>query len=260
MPPSSAEFAAYIGAASWVPQIIRWGYKWYAKPQVRIIPDNFPDVGFTNFGPIFNIRVAIAVDRKDSIIDQMTATLRHNSGDSHTLTWMGINETFSEISDQSGNRQVVERKQNAVALKLSTSVLTEKFIKFQDPEFHHGYTPALKEATAHEAFLRKDDPNYQDKLLASEQMHRLLEEYKKYFWWKAGKYSVAFAVHSPIKVFLHENFFTFEINQQEADNLRRNLELIKDAYEGMIKKGLPGYIHKDVPWTWINPQIDRKNK
>jgi hypothetical protein len=66
---TAAELAAYIGAAAWLPQIATWVYRWFVRPKITITPDRYGEVGFTSFGPIFNLRMAFASDRKDAIID-----------------------------------------------------------------------------------------------------------------------------------------------------------------------------------------------
>ena len=52
------EIAAYIGAAAWLPQIAAWIYRSVIKPKLRVIPNQFAEVGFTTYGPIFNVRMA----------------------------------------------------------------------------------------------------------------------------------------------------------------------------------------------------------
>jgi hypothetical protein len=252
---SSADIAGYVGAAAWIPQLLRWGYLWYAKPTITVLLDRTAEIGFTTYGPIFNIRLDMAVDRKDAIIDHISVTIRHRNQETHVLNWMGMKETFSEISDQSGARQTIERDQNAIALKLSTAMLTEKIIRFQDPEFHSGYTPELNKATEHQVFLMKNNPNYHEIFMASEEVHHLIEAYKRYFWWKSGTYTLNFSFRSPSKIIVRENKFTFDLTQHDIDAIRSNIDLIKMAIENQIKRGLSGFIEKTVPWVWKNPSI-----
>jgi hypothetical protein len=253
-----ADVAAYIGAAAWIPQIFRWGYKAYAKPIVTIIPNKQIELGYTTFGPILNIRLGLAVERKDVILNEIYVTVRHSDHDTHVLTWMGMSEKFSEISDEMGKKQVVERSDDAIALKLSTLMLTQKFVRFQDTEFHQEVASPMNEATAHQSYLMKAEPNYHDKLMASEQVHKLVEEYKKHFWWKAGKYSIHFQIRSPFKVNLSEKSFDFELLQDDIDALRQNLDLLRPAIENQIKLGLTGYTPKPLPWVWRNPKLSPK--
>ena len=140
---TAAEFAAYIGAAAWLPQIAAWIYRVLAKPKITIVPDRYADVGFTSYGPIFNIRMAFTADRKGAIIDGFELDLRHADGDVRTLRWSGLSETFSEITDAMGNRQIVGRDQTPIALKIWTESLVEKIVRFQEPRYHETVRPAL---------------------------------------------------------------------------------------------------------------------
>src|SRR3989304_9497204 len=101
-----AEIAAYIGAAAWLPQIAAWIYRYFVQPAVTVVPDKYAEVGFTSFGPIFNMKMAFSADNKDLIIDGFELLIRHSDGASRTLRWSGLSETFSEITDAAGNRQV----------------------------------------------------------------------------------------------------------------------------------------------------------
>ena len=78
---TAAELAAYIGAAAWLPQIVSWVHRWFVTPKITIIPDRYADVGFTSYGPIFNVRMAFASDRKDAIIDGFELVVQHTDGD-----------------------------------------------------------------------------------------------------------------------------------------------------------------------------------
>jgi hypothetical protein len=137
-----AEIAAYIGAAAWLPQIATWAYRKFVQPAVTIVPDKYAEVGFTPFGPIFNVRMAFSTENKDLIVDGFELLLRHSDGDTRTLRWSGLSETFSEITDAAGNRQVVSRDQTPIALKIGTESLIEKFVRFQEPRYHEIDRPA----------------------------------------------------------------------------------------------------------------------
>jgi len=118
---NAADIAAYIGAAAWLPQIGVWIHGYFVTPRVTVLPGAEAEVGFTSYGPIFNVRMAFSADRKDAIIDGLEVMLKHADGDTRTLRWAGLSETFSEIRDDAGNRQVVSRDESPVALKIGTN-------------------------------------------------------------------------------------------------------------------------------------------
>src|SRR5690349_19424067 len=108
------EIAAYIGAAAWLPQIATWVYRMVIRPSIRIVPDQYAEVGYTSYGPIFNVRMAFFAEKKDVIVDGIEMIVHHEDGDSCTLRWAGLAETFSEITDAAGNRQIISRDQSPI--------------------------------------------------------------------------------------------------------------------------------------------------
>ncbi len=251
-PLSAAEIAAYIGAAAWVPQIVTWVYNKYITPNVMIIPEPQVELGFTTYGPIFNIRLALSVERKDAIIDGVKVLLRHENGEVHSLSWTGMRETFSEITDSAGNRQLIEKDQPAIAIKLSTLGLVEKFVRFHELEFHNKCRIALNDVIDHFNYLKKTKTDYRELLLESKLFFDMIELYKSCFWWKPGRYFINFDIHSPNKTTLQENKLSFFLSQHDTDSLRQNLDLLRDVHENLIKADLPDYQPKTVLWTWRN--------
>lgn len=197
-----AEIAAYVGAAAWLPQIISLGYRAAVRPKVTIVPEKQVEIGYTSFGPIFNLRLAVSAARKDTIIDHVGASIKHEDGATHEFAWAGMRETFSEIKDLSGNMQFVERDYSPIALVLSRFGVIERFFRFQVPSFHSQLKAVLRVAADHQAYLKSMKPDYHEDLLNSKEVHDVLACYEQFFFWKSGRYTVEFSVKSPGKVIL----------------------------------------------------------
>ena len=45
-----AELVACIGAAAWLPHILRWFYIWFSKPELRFVPESSVEIGYTTLG------------------------------------------------------------------------------------------------------------------------------------------------------------------------------------------------------------------
>ena len=116
------DWIAIVGAAAWVPQLVGWIVRRLATPRIRVIPGRSPEIGYTSFGPIFNLPCAISVARKDAIVERITATVTHQNGQSTEFRWTSLSETFSQVRSAEGLTEV-GRNQPAVALKVSTLVL-----------------------------------------------------------------------------------------------------------------------------------------
>src|SRR5262249_33930948 len=123
---TGAEVVGYIGAAAWLPQIATWLYRWFAKPILNISIERTVEIGFTSFGPIFNLRMAFSVDRKDLIIEGFELDLVHQDGEKRTFRWEGVQEDLGETRDAVGIRQgSLTRHQKPIALKIGTVLLVE---------------------------------------------------------------------------------------------------------------------------------------
>lgn len=250
---SVTEIAAYIGAAAWIPSIAYLLYGRLVKPVVQIIPEKQIELGFTTLGPIFNIRLVLSACRKDAIIDNIWVELRHESGEERHLTWTGMRETFSEITDMAGNRQLVEKDQPAIAIKLATVLLTEKFVRFQELAFHERNRPLINAFAEHGIYLKEQQNDCHDSILKSKQLFDIMEFYKASFWWKPGRYTVKFGIEGREKVGIDANAFEFKLMQHDIDYLRKNLDIVKDDFENMVKTSfIPDFESLPINWNWRN--------
>lgn len=251
------EIVAYIGAAAWLPQIVFAIYKASIKPKVTIVPEKSVEIGYTTNGPIFNLRLAVSAAKKDTIIDHVGVSIQHQDGEVHDFTWAGMKETFSEIKDQSGNTQSIEREFSPIALVLNRLGLTERFFRFQDPIFHSESKALTRKATDHQAYLKSNNGDYHDDLLKSKELHEIFNFSKQYFYWKAGKYTVTFSVKSPNPIVFTETKYTFELNQHEIDDLVKNIEQIKIAASNFIKSDIEEFEPEEVTWKWAGSALER---
>jgi hypothetical protein len=244
------EIAAYIGAAAWAPQILTWVYRGMIKPVAEIIPEKNVQLGFTTFGPIFNIRLSLSAAKKDAIIDGIEVELRHEGGDLHTLTWTGMRETFSEIVDETGNRQLVEKDQPAIALKVTTALLMEKFVRFQDLSFHEHARAAGNALAEHMSYLKKQGDDYRDTAVKSKQFLDVKDLCRKYFWWRSGAYAFNFRIKSRHDARLKAESFECTLTQQDTDALQSNLDLISISVEDTLKSDMPDFQPRPLAWVW----------
>ena len=256
---STTEIVAYVGAAAWLPQVITWIYKAATRPTLAVLPDDRGEIGFTSYGPIFNVRLALAVDKKDVVLTKLGMKLVHENGEHRELSWRGMTETFSSIRDKSGIRQgVLEKDHPAIALKVNTTGLIVQDFKFREDRFQDHIDPVAESAVRHLEFLRSKGSSYRDEFLASEQFRDLVNTCKENFWWQAGKYRMTFVAESMHKPRLARDSFRFSLKKADADALRNNLELLDTYYECNLKLGLPGFDKQTPAFGWRYPSIDKE--
>lgn len=178
-----SEIAAYVGAAAWLPPIIAFINTVFIKPIVTIVPEKQVEIGYTPFGPIFNLRLAISSAKKDIIIDYVSASIEHEDGSIYEFAWAGMRETFSEIKDMSGiMQQSVEREYSPIAIVLSRFGIIERFFRFQSPKYHSKRKALLRVAVDHHEYLKMIKPDYHEELINSKQVHDLLGFYNQSFF------------------------------------------------------------------------------
>lgn len=244
------EIVAYIGAAAWVPQIAYLIYKASITSKVLIVPDDEVSIGFTRFGPIFNLNLAVSTKRKDIIINQIGVKISHEDGSKYTFVWKGMTETISEITNQTGDKAIVEKDQPAIALKVATLSLSEKFVRFQELKFHQGFHEVYNRFEAQFLYLKTEDPNFIANSLKCKEFQDLLEYHKSRFWWKKGVYKVEFTIESPDKYSLVKQEFKFTLKQYDVDRLNENIEKVKLNYTEIINTNEEDYEIKPVQWVW----------
>lgn len=107
----------------------------------------------------FNVRMAFLVENRDLIVDGLDLSLRHEDGETRSFRWAGLSETFSEITDSSGNRQIVSKDQSPTAIKVVVQSLLEKFVRFQEPRFHQVDGEKTRALVAQFNFLKQKSPD-----------------------------------------------------------------------------------------------------
>lgn len=252
------EIAAYIGAAAWLPQIVTWVYKSIVKTKLRVIPDQWADISFTRLGPIFNVRMAFLVENRDLIIDGMELLLRHQDGETRSFRWAGLAETFSEITDSVGNKQIVGRDQSPIAIKVVTQSLLEKFVRFQEPRYQAADKALADNLVSHFNFLKQKDPqSYVREVLASKELFTIIEQRQKWFSWKPGRYEVTLKPRSPQKFQLVGSTFEFELQAVDVDLLRKNVPLIDTEVRNIVSSNLPNAKLQPITWYWTDVSLLR---
>lgn len=252
------EIAAYIGAAAWLPQIITWVYKAMVTPKLRVVTDQLAEVGFSSYGPMFNVRMAFFVENRDLIIDGMELVLRHQDGETRTFRWAGLGETFSQITDSAGNKQIVGRDQSPIAIKVVTQALLEKFVRFQEPRYQFADRSLTLSLVSHFNFLKQKGPqSFVPDVLASKEFFAVVDQRQKWFWWKPGRYEVVLKPSSPQKFHLVRSSFVFELQVVDVDLLRRNIQLIDTELRNIVSTNLPEFKPELFSFQWANVSMLR---
>lgn len=253
---TAADIAAFVGAAAWLPQIGRWLYMLLAHPRLTLLTAAKAEVGYTSFGPIFNIRLSLSCQRRDVVINRMEVDLIHESSERRHFRWQGTRETFSHMKDASG-RAVgsFERDSEALAVKVTTQSVYDSLFRFQEVSFISQNETLLNAVVEHEAYLRASGADHRRGLLNSEPMHKLNALHRDAFWWKPGIYRVEFRISALTKVSVVGTKKVFALTSADVEGLRKNIANIPESYEVIVMTGTEGYDKSEPTWHWRNPAI-----
>lgn len=243
------EWIAILGAAAWVPQVAGWISRALVKPRLKVIPSNAPEIGFSSLGPIFNLTCAISAEKKDGIIERITARVRHERGHTNEFKWATLNEVFSQVRSTEGIAEV-SKNQPAIALKVSTLVLTEKQIAMQEVSFEQDSRPLVQAVMAHHDFLRKSDPDYRRKTIGSAAFDALMTFARHRFPWQEGNYTVALELRIAGVIEPTVQTFHFSLTASDVDRLRANLDEINRYTNDLVEAPDPLPVYQ---WNWVYP-------
>jgi len=167
-------------------------------------------------------------------------------------------ETFSEIRDFAGNRQRVEKDQVAIAIKISTANLLEKFVRFNDLAFQDEIKDVWRLGQEHLEYLKTADPEkFREIALKSKQYSDILAIHKKHLWWQEGKYTFRFLASSLNDAVIENQSFQFVLTKADVEALQQNNELLPKVYQNTVNIGLVGYKDEPIPWNWRTVQVSK---
>lgn len=253
------EWAAIVGAAAWLPQIIYIIYLLFVKPSLYFSSAISIEVGYSLFGPILNPSFAISTSRKNALIEKIELLIIHQSGERHNFIWKFLEEKYFETRTLTGETIETKKSQQAIALKITLPGLVEKIIRFHDISFSEEREEIEVELFEEEDHLMKTKPdNFPDSLFKTKIFRKYLGLIKKGFYWKEGKYEVHINAQEKSSKKLHVEKFSFNLRKTDVDilekNVKRTIVFLKEEYlykSGKIKK-LSG-----KPWNWVYPTFKK---
>jgi hypothetical protein len=253
---TAIDIAAIVGAAAWVPQIVGLISRKLTKPKVRLVSGSAPEVGYTTFGPIFNLPCAISAENKDAIIERMTVSLEHARGQKIDLTWSRLSETFSEIRGPEGTSEV-GKNQPAIALKVGTLVLAEKIVGFNDFGFQSEVRALTGVAADKLAFLRGSSAAPGTAMVESKEFSDLVGLWDRRFPWQEGEYVARLKIHIVGVSKATEVVQHFALSANEVLLLRDNLVEVARYERDLV---LPPEQTVRYNWRWVYPQFVRPSR
>jgi hypothetical protein len=251
------EGAAILGALAWIPYLFKLVRETITRPEVRIITQRTAEIGFTTLGPILNLRIAFSVRYRDVVISSIKLKVIHESGEERILSWQGIVQRLGQMQTPQVGPIPWEKEQSVLAIKLSEKEVEERFIRFQEDEYHSGKESYDSIAGKKLTFLYAKGEFKPKELLDSQEMQDVILFIKRWPSWKQGKYKIIFDVESPEKFYLEDNVYHFELDPLSVDSLEANKNLIHLSIEDQINFNTKDYQAHLPNWNWVNPTLKK---
>jgi len=253
-------WVAIIGAAAWVPQIFTWAYRFFTKPKITLYLHSTPEIGYTCFGPIFNINLALMSERKDITLNNFSVNIKHENGASYNFDWDGLSESISEIQAPSELPTSVRKSYLPLVVRVFHSGVAQALVRYQYKPFKQKFNEAFKDAfnefqrlrTASQMNTEQDV----DDFTKTKETSKILSLIDSEFIWVAGKYTVTFDFQSPSKFSYTKSKYTFSLSQEDINELRKNIDNIMLDITQLAKASvLKDYKAKQILWIWRNPEL-----
>lgn len=253
----SIEWIAIVGALAWLPHLISVIKNYFTESEVRIITQKIAEIGFTTFGPIFNMRVAFSVKNRDLVISNFTIKVKHESGEEQLFEWQGIKQQLYKMTTIDGPIPY-EKESSVLAIKLNQKEIEEKSIQCQAVSFIDRRKD-LEDKAIKKLVFEKSQEHFDPMDFLKCQESKDMYNYTKHsFSWKAGNYKVVYEIKSPEKFTLVGNKYEFNLNSIDIEELEANKDKIEQDYiNAFYSKEDEEY--KEVSWNWKNPSITQIN-
>lgn len=243
---TAADIAAYIGAAAWLPQIFSWLYSYFIRPEIKVVQGRAVEVGFTSYGPIVNMPVALLSERKGALINSMKLMVQHTRGRKYDFFWSGLHEFSSNTVGS------LTAAKTAIALNLVSGSLVEKTVGFQDSEFQRKFIDLTAAARTQLAYLKSTNQPAEVQL-QSKEFAEVINHFKFSTAWEEGTYSATLQISVLGESKPRSFTYRFDLSNSDMQRLRANNAEI-EKYLKDVLVGPPAE-NANYAWFWAYPEL-----
>ncbi|MDP2914907.1 MAG: hypothetical protein Q8O91_05595 [Candidatus Aminicenantes bacterium] len=249
------DIAAVIGAAAWIPQIIRY----FSRAELKIIPELTIELGYSSLGSIINPTCAFSASKKDALIEKMALEIIRQDGEKHEFLWQALDEKGFEGRSSKGETVEMRRTQSATALKIGIVGLVDRKILFLDTTIKEKRLALEKALIAKEDILKSADaPNFPDNVFRSDEFTNLGNHYRDCFYWKEGSYSLNIIAQEATRKDPIIGKYTFSLSRTDKNDLEKNIVIAQEFSKlNVLYRAGKIAIFPFLPWNWIYPTLTK---
>lgn len=248
-----------IGAAAWIPQLISLIISIIKKPVVTLIPANHAEIGFTELGPIINIRAAITSDNGDVLIDLIELNIEHESGSIYKFKWHEVSEIKGQLiisgAPNQSAFQVFESEATAIKIlksDLKNLVLRNRMDEHTTLNRKYGYE-FIKERRR----LVNNNQYSPETFYVSKVVQDLQSFLKSQMVWKKGSYIIKFSINTRDKAEIFAPILTFNLSDEDIVLLQTNSDNMSKVIQNACYADSDVDAEKlqPVEWHWLDKEL-----
>ncbi|MCF8371930.1 MAG: hypothetical protein K9H64_09925 [Bacteroidales bacterium] len=243
---------AILGAMAWLPQLIIFIKNQMTKPNLKIIPENQLEIGYTTYGPIINTSIALVAEKRKALIEKIEIELTHENNDTQKFKWKWFEETLHvvDLPDSAGSLPT-RKNQSAIAINILKDELSEKKIGFQQKTFQTEHKKLMQNTIEDAINLSQANKPLED-LHASKSFNELKDLFQNGFNWKVGKYTILIKVYENSTKLPFTKNITFKMTSLDVKTLKLNIAKCHSEIEKTFINSELEY----PTWNWTNIMID----
>ena len=239
------DILAIIGALAWLAPLFTWIRNKVTEPSIMIIPYKQLEIGYTIYGSIINIHLSFLAKDKNALINKIKIKLHHEKNETNIFTWSWFEEEIYQVENPELGSIPVKKNQRAIAINALNSVLVEKKIGFQIPEFKNKYDTLYDKAK--EVYTNLKSNWDENKMQSSIEYNRVIDYFENSSIWKIGKYKAIIEVFILKRNTPFTHTIEFELNSEDLKSIKKNIETCKSVAHNHFISPVP---NKPI-WEWI---------
>lgn len=245
-----------IGAAAWLPHLIGLVIKTLRKPRLSVTPARTCEIGFTELGPIFNMKVAITTEHENVLVDSVEFVIKHDSGDTYKFRWHEVTEIKGQMIIPGIQSQPIYQESEAIAIKILPTDFKDLLLRNRLESHTQGFKAHDYAAKSERRRLINAGSYDSAAFYASSTIQNMQAFLQSQMIWKKGKYSVDMSIHNRNKATAELPTLAFNLSDEDIVLLQSNCNNMPKLLKNMClsKEELAAEPAK-LEWHWLNKDL-----
>tara|TARA_R110000850_G_scaffold177884_2_gene303707 strand:+ start:929 stop:1720 length:792 start_codon:yes stop_codon:yes gene_type:complete len=245
-----------IGAAAWLPHLVTLTIKILRKPKLTATPARSCEIGFTELGPIFNIKTALTAEHESILIDKVEFRILHESGDVHQFRWHEISEVKGQMIVPGVQNQPIHQESEAIAVKILPTDFKDLLFRNRLESHTQGYKKYEYAFNRERRRLINAEQFRSSAFYGSSYVQDMQAFLQSQMIWKKGQYRVEMTVHNRNKAIAELPKLTFQLSDEDIVLLQANCNNMPKLLRNMCLTKQEVEEHfVPLEWHWLSKDV-----